>query len=296
MKGLAGRGRDGVSRFRAAPLAPAVALAALVSVATVPPDASAAQLPLWEAGLGAGALSLPDYRGADRSQTYVLPVPYFVYRGEILKADRQGVRGIFFNNDRVDLNASLNASAPVDSSDNSTRAGMPDLKPTIEAGPSFDVTLWRSVAHRMKLDVRLPIRAGFTIESSPQYIGFLFTPRLNLDISDVGGWEGWNLGLLAGPLYGDRKQHRYFYSVEREFATPERPEYEARGGYGGMQFLAAMSKRFPSFWVGGFVRYDTLSGAVFDDSPLVRTKNYVAGGIAVTWLLGESSRKVEAIE
>ena len=296
MKGLAGRCRDCVGRVRAGPPAPAVAFAALVSVATLPPDASAAQLPLWEAGLGAGALTFPDYRGADRSQTYLLPVPYFVYRGEILKADRQGVRGIFFNNDRVDLNASLNASAPVDSSDNSTRAGMPDLKPTVEIGPSFDVTLWRSVTQRMKLDVRLPIRAGFTIESSPQYIGYLFTPRLNLDIVDVGGLQGWNLGLLAGPLYGDRKQHRYFYSVEREFATPERPEYEARGGYGGMQFLAAMSKRFPSFWVGGFVRYDTLSGAVFDDSPLVKTKNYVAGGIAVVWLLGESSRKVEAIE
>jgi hypothetical protein len=63
-----------------------------------------------------------------------------------------------------------------------------------------------------------------------------------------------------------------------------------------MQFLAAVSKRFPSLWVGGFVRYDTLSGAVFDDSPLVKKKNYVAGGIAVAWVFGESSRKVEAIE
>jgi outer membrane scaffolding protein for murein synthesis (MipA/OmpV family) len=256
----------------------------------------AAQLPLWEAGLGAGALTFPDYRGADRTQTYVLPVPYFVYRGEFLKADRQGIRGIFFNSDRVDLNVSLNASAPVDSSDNPTRAGMPDLDPTFEVGPSLDITLWRSAAKAMKLDLRLPLRAGFTIESRPQYIGYLFTPRLNLDIGDVGGLQGWNLGLLAGPLYGDRKQHRYFYSVAPEFATPERPAYEARSGYGGMQFLAAVSKRFPSFWVGGFVRYDTLSGAVFDDSPLVKKKNYVAGGIAVAWVFGESSRKVEAIE
>jgi hypothetical protein len=63
-----------------------------------------------------------------------------------------------------------------------------------------------------------------------------------------------------------------------------------------MQFLAAASKRFPSFWVGGFVRYDTLSGAVFADSPLVKQKNYLAGGIAIAWVLGESSRKVDATE
>jgi MipA family protein len=293
MRSLVGWCRGSGARCRARR---SLGACAVLAISAFAPDAAAAQLPLWEAGLGAGALTFPDYRGADRSQTYVLPVPYFVYRGEFLKADRQGVRGIFFNSDRVDLNVSVNASAPVDSSDNPTRAGMPDLKPTIEAGPSLDITLWRSAAQRMKLDVRLPIRAGFSIESSPQYIGYLFTPRVNLDIADVGGLQGWNLGLLAGPLYGDRKQHRYFYSVEPQFATPERPAYEARGGYGGMQFLAAVSKRFPSFWVGGFVRYDTLAGAVFDDSPLVKKKNYVAGGIAVAWVIGESSRKVEAIE
>ncbi len=52
--------------------------------------------PLWEAGLGIGAVTFPDYRGSDRTQTYMLPVPYFVYRGEFLKADRNGLRGLFF--------------------------------------------------------------------------------------------------------------------------------------------------------------------------------------------------------
>ena len=255
----------------------------------------AEEKPLWEVGLGAGVLSFPDYRGADRRQTYVFPVPYFVYRGEFFKADRNGVRGIFFNSDRVDLNVSVSASAPVDSSDNPTRAGMPDLKPTVEIGPSLDITLWRSATHGMKLDLRLPMRAGITIESNPQYIGWLFSPRVNLDIADAVG-PGWNLGLLAGPLYGDRKQHRYFYSVAPEFATPDRPAYEARSGYGGMQFITAVSKRFPSFWLGGFVRSDTLQGAVFEDSPLVKRKNYLAGGIAFSWILGESSRKVQATD
>jgi outer membrane scaffolding protein for murein synthesis (MipA/OmpV family) len=255
--------------------------------------AVAEQKPLWEAGLGLGVLMFPDYRGSDRTQTYPLPVPYFVYRGEFLKADRNGVRGRFFDSDRVEVNVTMNASAPVDSKDNAAREGMPDLRPTIEIGPSLDLTAWRSGDRRSKLDLRLPLVTGVTIEGSPQSTGWQFSPRLNLDVQDPGGPAGWNLGLVAGPLFGDRRQHRYFYSVGQQFATPQRPAFEARRGYAGAQFLVALSKRFPSYWVGGFLRYDTLRGAVFGDSPLVKRDSYLAGGIALAWIIGESSRMVE---
>ena len=253
----------------------------------------AGQKPLWEIGLGIGAVTFPDYRGSDRTQTYVLPVPYFVYRGEFLKADRNGLRGRFFDSDRVELNVTMNASVPVDSKDNATRRGMPDLKPTVEIGPSLDLTLWRSGDKRVKLDLRLPLVTGVTIEGSRRSTGWQFSPRVNLDLQDPAGMRGWNLGLAAGPLFGNRKQHRYFYSVAQQYATPERPAYETRPGYAGAQFLVALSKRFPSYWVGGFLRYDTLSGAVFGDSPLVRRNSYLAGGIAMAWIIGESSRVVD---
>ena len=270
-----------------------VAALACIAVLGAVASAHAEQRPLWEAGLGAGAVTFPDYRGSDRTQTYGLPVPYFVYRGDFLKADRNGVRGRFFDSDRVELNVTMNASAPVDSKDNPTRQGMPDLKPTVEIGPSLDLTLWRAADKRAKLDFRLPLVTGVTIEGSPRSTGWQFSPRLNLDLQDPAGMAGWNLGLVAGPLFSDRKQHQYFYSVSQEFATAGRPAYEARRGYAGAQFLVAVSKRFPSYWVGGFVRYDTLSGAVFNDSPLVKRSSYLAGGIAVAWIIGESSRMVD---
>ena len=256
----------------------------------------AKQKPLWEAGLGVGAVTFPDYRGSDRKQTYVLPMPYFVYRGEFLKADRNRLRGRFFDSDRVELNVTMNASAPVDSKDNATRRGMPDLKPTVEIGPSLDLTLWRSGNQRAKLDLRLPLVTGVTIEGSPQSTGWQFSPRVNLDLQDPAGMRGWNLGLVAGPLFGDRRQHQYFYSVAQPYATPERSPYPARPGYAGVQFLVALSKRFPSYWVGGFLRYDTLRGAVFGDSPLVRRNSYLAGGIAMAWIIGESSRMVDVTD
>lgn len=249
--------------------------------------------PLWEAGAGVTVLSLPDYRGADEGRAYVLPIPYLVYRGEFLKADRHGVRGELFESDRVELDLSAGASPPVDSTRNRARRGMPDLRPSVELGPSLEIALWRNRSGGARLDLRLPAWAGVTVESSPKFVGWNFSPRLNLDVDGVGG-GGWNLGLLAGPLYADRKAHAYFYSVAPHFALPDRPAYSASGGYGGTQVLLAASRRFPRAWAGGFVRWDSLRGAVFADSPLVRRRDYLAVGFAMSWVIGESAQLVEA--
>ena len=95
------------------------------------------ELPLWEAGGGAAVIDFPDYRGSDERHTFVLPVPYVVYRGEFLKIDRERVRGLFFKTDKAELDISLNGSVPVKSADNRARQGMPDLEPTLEVGPSL---------------------------------------------------------------------------------------------------------------------------------------------------------------
>jgi outer membrane scaffolding protein for murein synthesis (MipA/OmpV family) len=266
------------------------ALAASMCVAAAP--ARAEYKPLWELGIGATALYFPDYRGSDQARGYILPIPYVVYRGDFFKADRDGVRGILFDNDDVKVHASVGASFPVDSNDNNARSGMPDLKPTVELGPAIDLTLWRAPAAGAKLTLRMPIRFAFTVERSPEYIGWLFTPRLNLDFDDIPNLPGWNLGLFASPGYGDARNHTYFYSVAQAYATPSRPAYTAGAGYNGLEFLAAVSKRFPQYWIGAFARYDTLSSATFLDSPLIKTRGYFAAGIAVAWIFAESTQQV----
>lgn len=273
---------------------PALGLLGAVALATaLSGHAGAAEKPLWELGAGVGVLHFPAYRGSDESRKWVLPVPYVIYRGDFLKADRKGIRGTFFDSERAELSLSLAASPPASSDDVDARDGMPDLKPTVEIGPSLDIELWQSRDERNRLGVRLPLRVGVTLESNPRSTGWQFTPQLNFDWRDPADLTGWTLGLVAGPIFGDRRQHRYFYEVDARFATPHRPQYEAHGGYAGTQFLAALWKRYPSWWVGGFVRYDNLAGATFVDSPLVKTRHYFAAGLAVTWLIGESSRRVE---
>lgn len=256
-------------------------------------SAMAQQLqPLWEVGLGAASMQLPTYRGATESINTTLPIPYLVYRGEYLKADRDGVRGVFFETDTVELNMSFAASPPIDSNEVAVRQGMPSLSASLEVGPSLDVELWQSATKDTRLRLFLPLRTAFTLGHAPQRIGWQFTPRLNLDIAHPLGWPSWTLGTVVGPIFGSPEQHAYFYSVEPAFATPNRPAYVAKGGYAGMQMISALWKRFPSFWVGGFVRYDHLHGAVFEDSPLITQKTRFSGGLAIAWILGKSSQMV----
>jgi len=268
-----------------------VLVAILVSAAALP--VRAAELPLWEFGLGPIGLRLPDYRGSDESRSYTYPFPYFIYRGDFLRVDREGVRGILFESNRVELGLSLNGTPPTDSDKNRTRQGMPDLDPTLEIGPRLNLTLAQDRAKDWRLDLRLPLRAAMAVDlPEARGIGWVFAPHLNLETHPSFLNGTWNLGVQAGPLFATAKYHRYFYAVEPEFATPERPAYSPGGGYSGTLALAYLSRRFGSFWLGAFARYDTLKRAVFEASPLVKSDHSVMAGISVAWVFSESQKKV----
>ncbi|MBT8433855.1 MAG: MipA/OmpV family protein, partial [Gammaproteobacteria bacterium] len=47
------------------------------------------------------------------------------------------------------------------------------------------------------------------------------------------------------------------------------------------------SKRFGRYWLGGFVRYDSLRDAEIEDSPLVSDTESWTGGVALAWVFHE---------
>jgi outer membrane scaffolding protein for murein synthesis (MipA/OmpV family) len=247
--------------------------------------AARADQPLWELGLGAGALHLPHYRGSDQSRNWLLPIPYFIYRGEVFRADREGAHAVFVDGERLDLDISLAANTPTRSKDNRARAGLADLAPTVEVGPSAKLLLTGGVG--WKLDLRLPARAVITVERSPQVIGWTVSPVLNLDLRA----SGWDLAFNAGPVAASRKYNAYFYDVPAAQATAARPAYAARGGAGGWAFTTTASRRFGDFWVGSYVQYDSLAGAVFADSPLVRKRQNLAYGIGLSYVFKVSEAR-----
>lgn len=259
-------------------------------------SANASEQPLWEFGFGLGAVVFNDYRGASGVHAYPVPVPYFRYRGNILRADRDGLHGRFLNQRYLEFDISLNATAPVFSRSSAPRAGMPNLDPTVELGPSLQWHLWRAADERLRLDLRTPVRNAFTIASPPRSIGWLFAPNLSLDYRAGERLGRWNFGVLAGPLYAQRRYNEYFYRVAPQFATPIRPAYEPAGGYAGTQLLLAASKRFANYWLGVYLRHDWLQAATFIDSPLVQQRSYWSGGFGIAWMISASSRMVDSDE
>jgi len=248
------------------------------------------QRPLWELGIGVSGLRVPDYRGSDQSHSYLLPFPYIVYRGKWLKSDRDGTRALLFDSQAVKLDLSLGATVPAQSDDNKAREGMPDLPGTAEIGPSLNLTLARSPRKHWKLDLRMPLRAAITLQRSPRYVGLTFSPNINLDV--IGSDGGWNVGMLTGPLFADRKNHQLYYGVDAAYATQQRRAYEASGGYAGWQTVASTSRRFGNVWLGGFVRHEALHGATYEDSPLVRKNSALTVGFGISWVLHTSSETV----
>lgn len=249
--------------------------------------------PLWEIGAGFAAIDFPIYRGSKDRRSYLLPVPYFAYNGEVLQINRERVRGLLFRSDSVELDISVNGSVPAKSSDSAARQGMPDLDGTLEIGPSLNYHFYYSEDRKTNFDLRLPLRAVTATDFSHyQQAGWLFQPQLNLDVHDVGR-SGWNIGLVGGVIFSDRRYNQYFYDVSPQYATATRPAYEAAGGYAGTQFILAVNKRQNGRWMGGFMKWDDLRGAAFVDSPLVETKQYFTVGFAVTWVLEKSDKMVE---
>ena len=259
------------------------------------PAANGEDQPLWEAGLGFTILDFADYRGSDERSSFLLPAPYLIYRGDLLKIDRDRVRGLFFEYERVSLQLSVSGSVPVNSSDNAARQGMPDLDPTLEIGPSLEMRLYRSTNEDLTVDLRLPVRTVVATDLRHSHnVGWVFAPLITVDLSGQFAGAKWKTGLALGPLFGDKRYHNYFYGVAPEYATAQRSAYVAESGYAGGQVIGSLSRRYQRMWVGAFVRWDSVSNAVFQASSLVRQDNTLTAGIAVVWRLRQSSQRVEA--
>ena len=259
-------------------------MAATISMALTG-AAAAADQPLWELGAGLGLLRLPHYRGSDQTRNWLLPLPYFVYRGEFLRADREGAHAVLVDSARVDLDLSVDVSTPARSTDNLARAGMPNLAATFEVGPNLNVKLLNGPV--WGLDLRVPVRAVTTLQHHPQAIGWRTGPALALGLRQAG----WEFGTQLGPVGASQRYHAYFYDVAPAFATAARPTYRSSGGFGGWTLSATASRRFGDVWLGTYTAIDRLDGATFNASPLVRTRTNFSAGVGLSWIFLRSEAR-----
>lgn len=269
----------------------------LPAVFLFPQAAVSEEKPLWEIGVGGGILHMPDYRGSDEGRFLFLPHPYLIYRGDVLNIDDRRISGKIFGTDRITLDASGSGSAPLKSSDNSARSGMPDLDATAELGPALKINILGNKSESYDLNLFLPVRVLFSTDfASVRREGWIFSPRINLEKRDIIPGTGLKLGLSAGPMFADSSYNAYFYTVEAAYARAGRPAYAAGGGYSGSTLRAGLSKTYKRFIFQAFISADFFQGAVFEDSPLVKAKTSVISGIDVSWIFFKSDRKVQADE
>ena len=137
--------------------------------------------------MGVALLNIPDYRGSDKQRTYVLPLPYLVYRGETVMVDKEGAHADVFKTDRVKLDLSLSAGPPAESSEDGARSGMQDIDPTLEGGPALKVRLTPDRMSDYIWSLRFPLHAVVATDLAHyRFIGWSFSPHLNFDAFNLG--------------------------------------------------------------------------------------------------------------
>lgn len=240
----------------------------------------------WELGIGVGALHFPDYPGAERSRTLVLPFPYVVYRSPHLDVTNRRVRGIVLAGSRFSLDVDVSGAVAVDSSRDPERRGMPDLDWIGEAGPALRYNAWSSAHGAATLDLVLPVRAAASAHGlALHHRGWVWGPRLEFKRRTGGIARSVELDANLGARWASAPLNDYVYGVAPEYATAQRPAFEPGAGYAGYTASLGMSLRRDSVVYGWLLRYTGLSGSVVAASPLVSRTHAVTLGVDIAWIL-----------
>ncbi|TFW24183.1 MipA/OmpV family protein [Massilia arenosa] len=262
-------------------------LAAAAALAVACGAAGAAPLPLWEAGIGLGAVSTPAYpASADRSSR-ALVLPFIIYRGEVIRSDQGGIGARVLHSDVYELDVGFAASLPARSDDVAARQGMPNLGPLGEFGPRLRVNLGNPTpASRLRLD--LPVRTVIEVRGGLHKRGWVTEPRLIWETRDATGQ--WTFDAHVAAAFGDRSINDYFYGVSTQYATAARPTYAADAGLILTRIGASTSyKVSEDVRVFAYTRYENYSASANKASPLYLKSSGTSAGIGLLWTLGRSS-------
>ncbi len=248
---------------------------------------------LWEVGVAGGEFYLPDYPAAAQKHAKWIAAPYVIYRGKILRADREGARARLFHGKHADLEMSFAAAFATQSKDNEARQGMPDLDYLLEAGPRASILLSK-LAGRGSLRLFVPLRAVFSSDlHNMHYVGYTYGPTLYAQIEPLwhSGWIG--IFQLAN-RFGNRSMNAYFYDVAPQFARVDRPSYDASGGYLGSDFSAGVAIPIGLRWRlfgGGQFFYN--GGSSNKSSPLFRRESDFSAGIGLSYAFFRSKARAQ---
>jgi MipA family protein len=244
-------------------------------------------LPLWEAGLFGFGITQPAYPGADERVSRALALPYVIYRGRYLRADRGTVGVRALKTPRIEMDVGFAATLGSHSSDIAARQGMTDLGTMIEFGPRLKINLGENSSGRSKSRLQFPLRVVIDVSHGFVSRGIAFEPQWVTDTR----LNRWFVSFNLGAIFGDGKLGDTYYGVAPADATPARPAYVARSGLialrAGMFAAHPVSRDVRIFYI---LRIESLAGAANRDSPLVRRNAGWSAGIGLSWALSRSEQ------
>ncbi len=259
----------------------AVALFATTSTAF----AQAPARPLWEYGVSALATQQPAYVGSDKTTGRALVLPWFIYRGDVFRADGNTAGARLLKNDQVEFDLGFAAAFGASSDDVTARKGMPSLGFQFEFGPRVKYRIAQLDAHT-RLGIDVPLRAAFESNSGIQHRGWVSEPRIELERR----MTGFRLQGTASVALADQRYGHFVYGVPTAFATPTRPAYVGKAGLVSARLQGTVFKQFSPDWGGFmFVRQDSSGGSANAASPLFKQSSGTSVGAGLIWTIGRSA-------
>ena len=260
----------------------AACCAALSTLAVAQGPAGSAP-PLWELGGVALGVSQSAYPGADQQVNRAIALPYFVYRGDVLRADRDtaGIRAM--KTETFELDVGFAGAFGAGSETIDARQGMRKLGTLVELGPRLKWDLGAGPAGG-RLSAEFPARAVLDLSDKAAHRGWSLEPKLTYSNRTASGWR---YSASVSAIVADTRLAQTFYEVRSSEATAARPAYRAEGGLVSWRFGTAFSRSLARDWnLFGFARLETVAGAANESSPLVRRSSgaSVGVGVAYTWM------------
>lgn len=252
--------------------------------------------PLWEFGVGGGAIEVPNYPSSSERNFVALAAPYLVYRGDVFRiGGGNGARAVVVEDKDFELDLSFGGAFSADSEDNTAREGMPELDFLFEVGPQliYKVKDFKFENEgEARLNARFQLRAVFSTDFERiDERGYVFEPTLSYQQRGVF-FEKTGLNVSFSMTYASEALHDYFYQVDADFVTNSRAQYDAKSGYLGSELSVGLS--FPigddmRGFFGGSAQFH--QGAANRDSPLFEDDITYSIGVGFVWRLYESDEK-----
>ncbi len=252
--------------------------------------------PLWEFGVGGGAVEVANYPASSERNFIALVAPYVIYRGDVFRVGGEnGMRAVVVETSDFELDLSFGGAFSADSEDNTSRAGMPELDFLFEVGPQL---IYQVKEYKFKhggdgrLNARLQARAVFSTDFNRiDERGIVIEPTLSYQQRGVI-FKDTGLRMAFSMSYASEKLQDYFYQVDSMFANSGRAQYDAKAGYLGAALSMGFS--FPIHKnIRGFVTGSTQlhQGSANQGSPLYEKDTTYSFGIGFVWRMYKSDAK-----